>query len=139
MEEFLYKDLTEKLIKAIFDVFNELGYGYREKEYQNAYAEELKALGLVFARELYSNLTYRGKLIRKYFLDFLVENKVVVELKVANEVYRQHFTQVLQYLKNNNLELGLILVITPTKVIVKRVINQHTALSAASAYLRKKQ
>jgi GxxExxY protein len=124
MEDFLYKDLTEKLIKAIFNVYNELGYGYREKEYQNAYAEELKDLGLLFSRELYSNLTYKGKVIRRYFLDFLVENKVVVELKVANEVYHQHFTQVLQYLKNNNLQLGLILVLTPTKVLIKRVINQ---------------
>ena len=127
--ELIHKDLTEKLIKAIFNVCNELGYGYREKEYQNAYAEELKALGLQFARELYSNLTYKGKLIRKYFLDFLVEGKVLVELKVANEVYRQHFTQVLQYLKSNNMELGLIFVITPTKVIIKRVINQRSAAS----------
>ena len=113
MEELLYKELSEKLIKAIFNVYNEIGFGYQEKEYQKAYAEELAAMGLKYVRELYSNLTYRGKFIRKYFLDFLVENKVVVELKVANDAYRQHFMQVLQYLKNNKLKLGLILVITP--------------------------
>jgi GxxExxY protein len=128
--ELLHKDVTEKLIKGIYNVYNQLGYGYKEKEYQTAYAEELTTLGFKFARELYSNLTYNGKIIRRYFLDFLVDKKIVVELKVASDVYTQHFSQVLQYLKSNNLELGLIFVITPSKVIVKRVINQQTAATA---------
>ena len=70
MDDYLHKELTEKLIKGIFNVYNELGYGYREREYQNAYAEELRVLGLTFTRELYSNLTYKGKLIRRYFFRF---------------------------------------------------------------------
>ncbi len=129
MEDLIYKDLTRKLIKAIFNVYNQLGYGYKEKEYQKAYAEELSIQKISFKRELYSNLTYNGKLIRKYFLDFLAENKVVVELKVANDIYKQHFTQVLQYLNNNNLQLGLIFVITPSNVIIRRIINQKSVRS----------
>ena len=88
---------------------------------------------------MYCNLKYNSKIIRKYFLDFLVELngvKIIVELKVANEVYRQHFIQVLQYLTNNNLSLGLIFVITPRKVVIKRVINEASAVSAKSAYPR---
>lgn len=132
--ELLYKDKTDKLIGAIIKVYNTLGYGYQEKEYQTAYAEELRSLGIVFSRELYSNLMYNGKIIRKYFLDFLAEFpggvKIVVELKVANDAYKQHFNQVLQYLKNNNISLGLIFVITPRQVTIKRVINNTSALSA---------
>lgn len=130
--ELLYKDKTDKLIGAIIKVYNTLGYGYQEKEYQTAYAEELKSLDIKFSRELYAYLKYNNKIIRKYFLDFLVEFgevKIVVELKVANDTYRQHFNQVLQYLKNNSIKLGLILVITPRQVIIKRVINNDSAFS----------
>lgn len=137
--ELLYKNECEILIRGILKVYNALGYGYREKEYQAAYAAELHDLGIPFTRELYSFLRYNGKLIRKYFLDFLVElggAKIVIELKVANEVYRQHFTQVLQYLVNNHIKLGLIFVITPHKVIIKRVINEASASPAKSAIPR---
>jgi GxxExxY protein len=131
----IYNEQTEKLIGAIFKVFQTLGYGYQEKEYQKAYAEELKIQGVKFSRELYSNLTYNGKIIRRYFIDFLVEFgeiKIVVELKVANDAYQQHFNQVLQYLKNYRIRLGLIFVITPRQVIIKRVINDTSAHSAQS-------
>ena len=128
----LYKEHTEKLIGAIIKVYNSLGYGYREKEYQVAYAEELKSGGVKFSRELFANLKYNDKVIRRYFLDFLVEFeevKIVVELKVANDAYKQHFVQVLQYLQNNNIKLGLIFVLTPRQVIIKRVINNGSANS----------
>ncbi len=127
--DLLYKEQTDKLIGGIIKVYNSLGYGYQEKEYQTAYAEELKCLGIQYSRELYSTLKYNDKIIRKYFLDFLTEFddiKIIVELKVANEPYKQHFVQVLQYLKNNNIKLGLIFVLTPRNVIIKRVINESS-------------
>lgn len=128
--ELLFKDLTEKIIGAIHKVYNELGYGYQEREYGSGLAQEFAILGINFKRELYAQLFYEGKLIRKYFLDFLVEGKVVVELKITNQIYKQHFTQVLQYLQNNNLKLGLILAITPSGILVKRIINEKPANTA---------
>ncbi|MBL8030492.1 MAG: GxxExxY protein [Candidatus Doudnabacteria bacterium] len=122
----LYEDLSAKIIGAMFKVYNELGYGYQEKEYGNGLAEEFKIVGLSYKRELCAQLYYAEKLIRRYFLDFLVEDKVVVELKVANQIYKQHFTQVIQYLQKNNIKLGLILAITPSGVLVKRVINERS-------------
>ena len=74
-------DHTKEIIGAIFRVYNTLGYGYREKEYQKALAEELAKLGLRFQRELYSFLKYGEKIIAKFYVDFLVENCVVVEFK----------------------------------------------------------
>ncbi len=121
--DYLYKDLTEKLIGIAFRVYNTLGYGFREKEYQRAYAVELGKLLLVFQRELYCNLKYEGKIISKFYLDFLVDGKVVVELKVAEGFYKKHFEQVMAYLKDNKLKLGLLIIFTSKKVLVKRVIN----------------
>ncbi len=128
--QLLNEKLTHDIIGAIFRVYNKLGFGYQEKEYQKALALELTSLGLRFQRELYTNLTYEGVLIRKFYIDFLVEGQVVVELKIANEVYRKHFMQVLQYLKNNNIKIGLIACIAPSKVIIKRVVNERSAKSA---------
>lgn len=68
--QFLYGDLSEKIIGAMFKVYNKLGYGYQEKEYGSGLAEEFKISGIKFRRELYAQLFYADKLIRKYFLDF---------------------------------------------------------------------
>jgi GxxExxY protein len=124
---YLYKDLTEKLIGAAFKVYNTLGYGFREKEYQRAYALELEKLFLKFQRELYCNLKYEGKIISRFFIDFLVEGKIVVELKIAEEFYKKHFEQVMAYLKDNKLQIGLLIIFTSKKVLIKRIINQTSA------------
>lgn len=126
-ENFLYKDLTEKVIGALFHTYNNLGYGYREKEYQRWLEEELKKSGLAFKKELYCNLLYGDKIISKFFIDFLVENKLVVELKVAEEFHKKYFDQVMTYLKTNNLQLGLLAIFTKNKVLIKRIINQISA------------
>ena len=122
-EGYLYEDLTRQIIKAIFNVHNRLGYGYREKELQRALAEEFKKPGLGFVRELFCNLVYEGKVISKFYIDFVVEGKVVVELKIADDFYKKHFDQIMTYLKTNNLRLGLLAIYTKQKVLIKRVIN----------------
>lgn len=78
-------------------MYNQFGFGYREKHYQNILAEIFKKEGLKFKKECYGKLTFNNTIIAKYFLDFLVENKIVVELKVANDFYTQHMSQVISY------------------------------------------
>lgn len=120
---FLYEDLTKKIIGATFAVYNSLGFGYKEKEYQKAFAIELEKLNLSFKREQYSVLRFEGKILTKFFVDFLVEDKVVIELKVATDFHLKYRQQVIQYLKNNNLRIGILAIITPNKVLIKRIIN----------------
>ncbi len=126
-EQYIYSDITYKIIRGFYNVYNKMGYGYREKEYQKGFEEELKLLKLNFVRELYCYLTYEGRKIAKFYLDFLIEDKIVVELKVADEFYKKQFDQVMTYLKTNNLQLGLIAIFTSKKVLIKRVINQLSA------------
>ena len=80
-----------------------------------------------FQKELYCNLKYNGKIISKFFVDFLAEGKVVVELKVAQGFYKKHFEQVMTYLKDNSLQIGLLIIFTSTSVLIKRIINQKSA------------
>lgn len=123
MGEYLYNDLTYLLIKLGYKVYNGLAFGYQEKYYQRAYAEELKENNLVYTKEQRVIITYNGKMIGRYFIDFLVENKVVVELKIAKDFQPRHIKQVLGYLKAKQLRIGLILLFTEDGLKIKRLIN----------------
>lgn len=118
-----YPLLTEKIIGAIFEIYNRLGYGLKEKLYQQALAEELKQRGLKFARELHSEVYYKDKKIGRGFFDFIVEDKVIVEIKVACDLYKTFLSQVLSYLKHANKRVGIIAVFTKNGVKIKRLVN----------------
>ena len=129
-EDCLYKQETFELIGLTYKVFNRLGFGYQEKYYQRAYAEELRSAKKNYIRERKCVIVYNGKKIGRYFIDFVVGN-IVVELKIANDAYLQHVQQVLGYLKATGRPLGIIVVMTPHGVKIKRVINS-TTISAKS-------
>ena len=116
-------ELTHQVIGLCFDIYNRLGYGHREKIYQSALEELFKQNKISFQKELYCPIKFGEKNIGKYFLDFLVENKLVIELKIAEDFYQKYFLQVINYLKANKLKLGLIILITKDGVRVKRIIN----------------
>lgn len=123
MGEYLYEDLTEKIIGVSFKVYNELGFGHREKVYQRAHVLEYKEVGLSFEKECPVQIFYNNQLIAKYYLDFVINGKVVVELKVANDFYTKDIKQLLGYLKSNYMKLGLLIVFSKDGVKVKRIIN----------------
>ncbi|TSC93587.1 MAG: hypothetical protein Athens101428_628 [Candidatus Berkelbacteria bacterium Athens1014_28] len=123
-KKYPHSKITEKIINLTFKVFNELGYGLAEKIYQRALAIELENSKIIFKRECYGAISYNGSTIGKYFLDFLIDGKVAVELKVRNEIYKSHVSQLLNYLKSRNLQIGLLLVISKDGVKIKRLINK---------------
>ena len=81
---------------VLFEVFKELGAGHKEKYYENAVVEELKEAGISFEQQLYTPLSFKGKVVGKYFLDFLIDKKIVLEIK-KGDMYssKQHIEQVL--------------------------------------------
>lgn len=122
-EEYLFEDLTEKLIGFAFKIFKEMGYGHPEKIYQKCFEAELIVAKLAYQREKYSKIKYDGNVVGRYFLDFLVDNKIAVEIKVRREIYENDWIQLLNYLKARNLKVGLLLVFSKNRVIVKRLVN----------------
>lgn len=122
-EKYPEKDLTKEIIGCAFKVFKELGYGLAEKVYQSAMSECLLEEHLKYNRESYGFITFNGKRVGKYYLDFLVENKIAVELKVRNEIYITDSVQLLNYMKSENLKVGLLIVFTKNGVKIKRLIN----------------
>ncbi|PIR96202.1 MAG: GxxExxY protein [Candidatus Doudnabacteria bacterium CG10_big_fil_rev_8_21_14_0_10_42_18] len=122
-KDLLYTDLTDKIIKAVFKVYNELGDDLLEKYYQKALALELKNLGLKFLEQVAVPLSYNEATIGRYFLDFIVENKVVLEIKKHNNFGNKNIEQLLSYLKVKKLKLGLLINFIKIGVRIKRIVN----------------
>ena len=121
--ELIHKELTYKIIGVLYEVFNELGYGYQEKYYQKATALALKKHGLKFKEQVYTPVKFQKNKIGKYFLDFVIENKVVLEIKKNDKFFKSDITQLFAYLKATNLKLGLIANFTKNGVKIKRIAN----------------
>ena len=101
--------MTEKVIGAFYEVYNVLGSGFLEKVYENALAVEFEEEGLKFRKQVPIEVLYKGKNVGDYFADFVVEGKVVVEVKALSEFSGNEKGQLLNYLRGTDLEVGLVL------------------------------
>ena len=125
MTEAIYPNESFKIVAYLFEVFNELGYGYQKKYYYRAIKNRLVAKGFIVEEQLYTPLVSDGKRIGGYYLDFRLNGTIVLEIKVANAIYPQHIKQAHGYLKAHNLQLGIIGVFTKNGIIHKRVVNLY--------------
>jgi len=124
MADLKYKDITEKIIGASFEVHKFLGNGFQEVIYQRALAWELSQAGLAFVREIEQDIFYKQLVepIGTRRADFVVEGKVLVELKAVIELEDVHLAQVLNYLKAYKLEVGLLINFGSKSLNFKRLV-----------------
>jgi GxxExxY protein len=125
--ELKYQDITEKIIGAAFEVHKFLGNGFQEVIYQRALAIELERCGLSYQREIEQDIYYRDvpEPIGRRRADFVVENKVLIELKAVSELNDAHLAQALNYLKAYQLEVGLLINFGSKSLEFKRVVLTH--------------
>jgi len=107
--DFPHKDLTERIIATAIEVHKRLGPGFTEDVYEEAFAYELKFMGISFNRQVEFKVPYRDIVVHTYRADFVIENKVIVELKAISKLADIHKAQVLSYLRASGLEVGLLL------------------------------
>jgi GxxExxY protein len=119
------KALTDRIIAAAIRVHKELGPGFLEAMYEEALGIELTAAGLAFERQKLLPVLYREHLIGEHRLDFLVEGKVIVELKAISALEDIHFAIVRSYLKAANLDDALLLNFATARLTVKRVGREY--------------
>lgn len=122
-DKIIFKDLSYQIVGIAFKVFNQVGYGMSEKVYQKAFEQELLLNNLECQRELFIKKRYNGKVIGKYFLDFVIAGKIVVDLKVRPRIGYVHIQQVTEYLKTINYKLAIIIYFTKDGVKYRRVLN----------------
>lgn len=107
--ELLHEELTNIIIKTFYEVYNELGYGFLEKVYQNSLYLELKNKGLKVEAQKRLAVYYKGTEVGEYYADLIVEDKIILELKAADYIVKDFENQILNYLRATDCEVGLLL------------------------------
>ncbi len=124
-QDLVYPELSYQIIGVLFDVYNSLGNGFDEKVYQRAIAAALEKQRLRFQEQVYAPILYEGKNIGRNYFDFLIEKKVVLEIKRGDRFAKSHIDQVRQYLQINNFKLGVLAYFAPNKLHYKRIVNLY--------------
>ena len=122
---FQYEDLTRRIIEIFYKVYNTLGYGFLEKVYENALVIELHKAGLEALPQAPIRVHYDQQIVGEYFIDILVESCVIVEIKAAKKLSKDHEAQLLNYLKASEIEVGLLLNFGPKPEIKRKVFDNY--------------
>ena len=120
----LYKDETEKILKACINVHNELGNSFLEPVYQEALAIEFNLQGIPYKKEVKLEITYKGhKLDKEYYADFICYDSIIVELKAVARLVNSHKAQVINYLSAINKNVGLLVNFGESSLKWQRISN----------------
>jgi GxxExxY protein len=122
---YLHKDLTEKIIGAAMEVHRTLHSGFLESVYEEAIAIEMNLQKVPFERQKPIDVFYKGKLAKQFFCDFVVDGKVLVELKAIKKLTENEDAQVLNYLKATGFQLALLINFGTLSLEFKRIINTY--------------
>lgn len=125
MNELLHQDLTGGILKLFYEVYNELGYGFLEKVYQNAMFHELKANGYEVEAQKRISVYYKKIIIGEYFADITVNNSVILELKATESLAKEHHFQLINYLKGTDCEVGLLLNFGKKPEFIRKVYENY--------------
>lgn len=108
-EPLKYKDVTDKIIKAFYHVYNKLGYGFLEKVYENAMVITLENNGSKVCQQYPIKVYFGDEIVGDYYADLIIDDCVIIELKVGESILEAHEAQLINYLRATNIEVGLLL------------------------------
>ncbi|MEI6144289.1 MAG: GxxExxY protein [Candidatus Berkelbacteria bacterium] len=123
MTDIIFKEECYKIVGCCFDVFNDLGAGHREKTYQTALEKVFRTRKINFKSQAHFPLKVANNKVSDYFLDFLIDEKIAVEIKSQDHIHRKDIEQLFGYLRAANIKLGIIVNFTSSEVIYKRILN----------------
>jgi GxxExxY protein len=129
-------EITEQIIAAAIHAHRELGPGFLESIYEQALAVEFALSGIQFIRQHPVPLFYRDHQVGEHRLDFLVEGKIVVELKAVSELEDIHFAIGRSYLKATNLQDGLLLNFATAPLTIKRFCRERAGANLGADFLK---
>lgn len=124
-DKLIYPELSYKIIGVSFEVSNEIGPDCKEKHYQRAIVKAFKREGIEFQEQVPVEMKFQEQKIGIYFLDFLVEKKMILEIKRGEHFSKNNIKQVYDYLKATDLKLGLLVNFTNKGVMFKRIVNLY--------------
>ena len=120
-DNYLYSNLTDRILRCVHEVHRALGYGFFEKVYENALVIVLNKAGFLIKQQAPVAIMFDGKVIGEYIADVLVDNKIVLELKAVSELSSIHEVQLVNFLKASGLRVGLLINFGPKLKIIRKV------------------
>ena len=122
----LFEELTEKILGASLEVYNQLGFGFLEAVYVDALEFEFELRNIPYQREKEYYITYKGKRFNKYYkVDFLCYGKVILEIKAVESILPTHKQQVFNYLRLADLKLGYVINFGSASLLWERIPNLY--------------
>ncbi|OGI77540.1 hypothetical protein A3B85_02280 [Candidatus Nomurabacteria bacterium RIFCSPHIGHO2_02_FULL_37_13] len=122
-DKIIYKELSYKIMGVLFKIHRKLSNSYQEKYYQRAIEVELRQENIPYKREVLVKLAYGNENIGKYFLDFVIDSKIALEIKTVPFLRQEYLNQVLAYLDAANLKLGIVVNFRTNRLTYKRLVN----------------
>lgn len=123
MSDYLYEDDTYKIIGALIEVHKNLGKGFSEIVYKDAFEYELKRINFSFEREKEYLVHYKDIILNhKFYADFVVLDKIIIEIKSTDSIHEKHISQCLNYLHVSGHRLAILVNFNKTSLEYKRII-----------------
>jgi len=123
MAKLIYPKLSYTIMGILFEVHNKLGTKYQEKHYQRAIETKLESLGIPYEREAKVDINFEGKSLGTFYVDFIVDNKVILEVKKVWKITQDDVKQVLRYLEVTGLKLAIIANFRHKRLEYRRVLH----------------
>jgi len=121
----LQQELTDIIIGAFYNVYNSLGYGFLEKNYENAMLIELQKHAVVVEQQKPVKVFYECQVVGEYFADLMVNDSVIIELKATEGIRKEYVAQLTNYLKATGIEVGLLLNFGPAAEFRRIIFTQR--------------
>ena len=123
LNKIIYPELSYKITGLCFKIHNQLGRFAREKQYADALEQLLRENKIKYQREIAKPFRFEQKIISGNIIDFLIEDKIIIELKAKNFITKDDYRQIQRYLQATNLKLGLLINFNSRYLKPKRIIN----------------
>ena len=123
MADIIYKEESYQIIGLFMEVHTQLGMGFKEIVYKDALEIEFKNANITFIREMRFDIEYKGIILpHKYYADFVIDGKIILEVKAASVIVNNFVSQTINYLKASGVRLGIIANFGEKSFISKRIV-----------------
>lgn len=129
----IHEELSYQTLGALFDVMNEIGYGHKEHIYQKATAVALEKRKVLFREQVQVKIEMMGVPVGDGYVDFLIEEKIILEIKSSISFRAADYRQVHSYLQTSGLQLGILAAFSPSGVRYRRVLNTEPFRNSVSS------
>jgi GxxExxY protein len=125
MVDLIYGELSYRVIGILYKIYNAMGAGFQEKYYQRAVRKVLEKEGLPFLEQVRMDIDIEGAQIGRYYIDFVIDHKIALEIKAKSFFSQRDIRQILGYLKKSGLEVGLLAAFSSEGLKIKRLLRGY--------------